>query len=137
MGSQANRWYSGQYSRWRIDEGVANGAATKRVVIGLVIFAICAPLTTYRATQLRLDPRACLGNLRSGETVEDLMASRDVPDVATLGSTLADQVAVLQANFDRLDAIADPTDEQNSERDHGSCAGKPTRRRPPHQRLYI
>ena len=116
MGSTANRWYYGQYNRWRIDHSVASGVAAKRVVIGLVIIAICAPLTTYRASQIRLDERACLAQVRSGETVEDLMARYQLPDATTLADTMTTEVAVLQAEFDRLDAIADPTDAQKAER---------------------
>ena len=116
MGSSANRWYYGQYNRWRINFAVPNGVAAKRVVIGLVIMAICAPLTTYRATQLRLDERACLTQVRTGETVEDLMARFSLPDVAALEAKLVADVATLQAEFDRLDAIADPTDAQKTER---------------------
>ncbi len=116
MGSQANRWYYGQYQKWRIDHSVAHGTAPKRVLIGLLIIAICAPLTIYRATQLRLDERACLNQVRMAETVEDLMLQFDLPDVGALGATLADRVTEAQATFDRLDALENPTDEQKTER---------------------
>ena len=116
MGSQANRWYYGQYNRWRIDHGVASGISARRVVIGLVIIAICAPLTTYRATQLRLDDRACLTQVRTGERVEDLLAAMGTTDANALLASLNEEVAALQAEFDRLDTLADPTSEQRSER---------------------
>ncbi len=116
MGSQANRWYYGQYTRWRIDHAVANGVAFKRVIIGLLIIAICAPLTTYRATQQRLDDRACLGHVRAGETVEDLMTRLGVSDVPTLTNTLYDEIDRVEAAFNQLDAIADPTSDQKAER---------------------
>ncbi len=116
MGSQANRWYYSQYHRWRIDHSVAHGVTGKRVLIGLVIMGICAPLTTYRATQLRLDDRACLTQVRMGEKVEDLMAKLNLPDIGALDTTLSSQVAELQSEFDRLDGLENPTDEQKSER---------------------
>ncbi len=116
MGSQANRWYYNQYQKWRIDHGVAHGVDAKRVVMGLVIIAICAPLTIYRATQIRLDERACLSQVRMGETVDDLMAELNLTDVADLQTSLSEDVARLQAEFDRLDALEDPTTEQKSER---------------------
>ncbi|MEM6587105.1 MAG: ABC transporter permease subunit [Pseudomonadota bacterium] len=116
MGSQANRWYYVQYTRWRIDHAVANGVMFKRVVIGLIIMAICAPLTTYRATQLRLDDRACLGQVRAGETVQELMARYNLNDLPALQQSIADEVVVLQTTFDRLDGLTDPTDAEKTER---------------------
>ncbi len=116
MGSQANRWYYSQYNRWRIDPGVANGVSLPRVMLGVFIIAVCAPLTTYRATQIRLDERACLAQVRLGETAEDLMAQYGLPDLDALSSALTDEVTVAQSAFDRLDALADPTNEQKSER---------------------
>ncbi len=116
VGSRANRWYYGQYNRWRINPSVASGVAVKRVILGLLIMAICAPLTVYRATQLRLDDRACMTQVRMGETVEDLMSAMKLPDPATLDTTLKDKLSVLQADFDRLDALENPTAEQKSQR---------------------
>ena len=116
MGSSANRWYYSQYNRWRIDHSVASGIESKRVIIGLLIMAICAPLTTYRATQQRLDDRACLGQVRAGETVDDLMAELGIVDIAALSNALDGQVAEAQARFDALDALENPTSEQRSER---------------------
>ncbi|MGR3511948.1 MAG: ABC transporter permease [Paracoccaceae bacterium] len=117
MGSQANRWYYGQYQRWRIDHATPNGVTVKRVLIGLVIIAICAPLTTYRATQLRLDERACFNQLRAAEAVE-LMLLR-YPGVSDIGGVLdavRGDISSRQAEFDRLDAIAERTDDQNAQR---------------------
>ncbi|MEM7376378.1 MAG: ABC transporter permease subunit [Pseudomonadota bacterium] len=116
MGSQANRWYYSQYHRWRIDEGVANGVAAQRVLTGVVIILICAPLTIYRSTQLRLDERECLTQVRTAETVQDLLGQYDSPDVATLDNTIGQEVARLQAEFERLDGLSDLTGEQKSER---------------------
>ena len=116
MGSQANRWYYNQYSRWRIDHAVAHGVVFKRVVIGLVIMAICAPLTTYRATQIRLDERACISQVRTAETVEDLLARYNVDDFASLERSVADEITVLQTAFDRLDGLENPSDAEKAER---------------------
>ncbi|MEM7521971.1 MAG: hypothetical protein AAF307_13180, partial [Pseudomonadota bacterium] len=73
MGTYANRWYFSQYARWRIDEAVPSGTVISRLIVGLVIIAIVAPLTTYRATQLRLDERACFNQLRAAESVDSLL----------------------------------------------------------------
>jgi len=108
-----DRYYT-QYTRWRIDAAVPSGTAVKRLVLGLVIVAICAPLTTYRATQLRLDERACLGQIRAGETVEDLMARLGAADLPTLGSALRADAATLQTRFDALSALENPTDEERA-----------------------
>ena len=89
MGSYANRWYYGQYTRWRINHDIAHGVSWRRVVIAVVIMAIVAPLTTYRATQLRLDESACLNHIRAGETVTDLLASYNVSDIPALSSTIS------------------------------------------------
>ncbi len=116
IGSRANRWYYKQYNRWRINPAVASGVAAKRVILGLVIMAICAPITTYRATQLRLDDRTCLNQVRAGETVEILLARLGVADVAALSAELQAQIGTAQAEFDRLDALDNLTDEQKTER---------------------
>ena len=116
MGSQANRWYYAQYSRWRIDHAVANGVTMKRVIIGLVIMAICAPLTTYRATQIRLDERACISQVRTAETVEILLERYYVTGLADLERSIADELTVLQSTFDRLDGLENPTDLEKAER---------------------
>ncbi|MGH1576575.1 ABC transporter permease [Planktotalea sp.] len=116
LASQANRWYYGQYNRWRIDSSVANGVTFKRVIIGLVILAICAPITTYRATQLRLDDRACLNQVRTGEQIEDMMQRFGLPNVEGLASAVDVELAAAQAEYDRLDSLETPTAEQKSER---------------------
>ena len=54
---------------------------------------------------MRLDDRACMTQVRMGETVEDLMSAMKLPDPATLDTTLKDKLSVLQADFDRLDAL--------------------------------
>ncbi|MBO9409453.1 ABC transporter permease subunit [Shimia sp. R9_1] len=116
MGSQANRWYYDQYNRWRIDPTVASGVTPKRLGMGLAIILICSPITTYRATQLRLDERACFNQIRAAESVESLMAQYQLPDVATLGTTVRADATAAQALYDQLDAISDRTAEQNTAR---------------------
>ncbi|MEM6386087.1 MAG: ABC transporter permease subunit [Pseudomonadota bacterium] len=114
MGSSANRWYYNQYSRWRTQQSLPNGISLKRIVIALVIIAMVAPLTTYRATQQRLDERACLNQIRAGETVEALYSQYGVASVADLLPILVEQRDDLQSQFSRLDAISDRTDAQNA-----------------------
>ena len=64
------------------------------------------PITTYRATQLRNDERACLNQLKAGETVEDLMIRYDAVDLASL-STLVDQsLQGSQSEYNRLDELS-------------------------------
>ena len=116
MASQANRWYYSQYNRWRIDEAVSNGIAAKRVILAVMILVICAPITTYRATQLRLDERACLNQVRAGETVQDLIAHYEVADVAALSLAVGSALSQAQGDFDRLDSLDNPTSAQKSER---------------------
>ncbi|MEL7097732.1 MAG: ABC transporter permease subunit [Pseudomonadota bacterium] len=116
MGSSANRWYYAQYQRWRIDHAVASGVQMRRLIIGLVIMAICAPLTIYRATEQRNDERACIGQILMGETVDDLVAQLGTTDIAAIQTGLQTEVAALQARFDALDALESPTSEQRSER---------------------
>ncbi|WP_299367712.1 ABC transporter permease subunit [uncultured Tateyamaria sp.] len=116
MGSSANRWYFSQYSRWRIDQAVPSGVDMKRLILGLVIVAIVAPLTTYRATQLRLDERACFNQMRAGEAVGQLMPSYGAADVTALLTSIDADIADMQTRFDALDAIDGRTEAQNAER---------------------
>jgi len=116
VATRANPWYYGQYARWRIRPEIANGVSWKRVLLGVLIIAIVAPLTTYRASQLRLDERACLNQIRAGETFTALTAQTGAADAASLLAQLRADVDDLAADKARLDAIADRTAEQNAER---------------------
>lgn len=124
LGSTANRWYYGQYARWRIDDAVPSGTVFKRLVLGLVVIAIVAPLTVYRATQLRLDERACFNQIRAAESVELLLTQFDVPDVAALGDSVRAAAVDAKARFDALDAISDRTDAQNTARGEARSAAR-------------
>ncbi|MEX0369859.1 MAG: ABC transporter permease [Tateyamaria sp.] len=128
MGSSANRWYYSQYARWRTDEGVPAGTVFKRLVLGLVIIAIVAPLTTYRATQLRLDERACFNQIRAAEGVEQLLARFDVTSLTDLRSAVDTAADTAQSRFDTLDAISDRTAEQNTERSAARSEARDLRR---------
>ena len=116
MGAQANRWYYAQYNRWRTIETIANGVALKRVILGIVIMAICVPITTYRATQLRNDDRACLNQLKAGETVEDLFKSYEVADIDTLSQRVAQSLAESEKSYTRLESLGELTAEQKSQK---------------------
>ena len=116
MGSSANRWYYAQYSRWRTDQNVAHGTDTRRIVTATVIMALVAPLTIYRATQQRQDERACLNQIRAGETVAALLISHGTGDVSELMPKLTKSVDDLTAELASLNAITDRTNDQNARR---------------------
>lgn len=113
MGRQANRWYFAQYNRWRVNARTASGISTRRIVLGLVILAICVPITTYRATQERLDKKACLTQLRSGETVQDLMAKSNAPSVDALATSMREAYQTALTEYERIDAK--PASERTAE----------------------
>lgn len=116
IGYQANRWYHNQYNRWRVIETVASGISVKRMSIAVLIMLICIPITTYRASQQRLDGRACLNQIKAGEKIQDLMTSFDMADLDSLRLTLEKEATTSQAEFDRLNALETLTNEQKSER---------------------
>ena len=128
MGSSANRWYYSQYARWRTDETVPAGTVFKRLVLGLVIIAIVAPLTTYRATQLRLDERACFNQIRAAEGVELLLTRFDAASLTDLRAAVDTAADAAQSRFDTLDAISDRTAEQNTERSAARSEARDLRR---------
>ena len=116
MGSYANRWYYGQYSRWRIIDTVSQGTSLRRVLLGVMILVICVPITTYRATQLRMDERACLNQTKADERVADLLIEYEVATISQLTGAMQGALAKDQAAFDRLEALDSLTAEQKSER---------------------
>ena len=116
MGSYANRWYYGQYSRWRIIDTVSQGTSLRRVLLGVMILVICVPITTYRATQLRMDERACLNQTKADERVADLLIEYEVATISQLTGVLQGALAKDQAAFDRLEALDSLTSEHKSER---------------------
>jgi len=116
LGGSANRWYYRQYSRWRIDQRIASGVDPRRLLLAGLILLIVSPLTIYRATQLRLDGRACLNLIRAGEETDALLLRTGAADAASLIAGLQVQHDDLSDGFARLDAIRDRTSEQNSRR---------------------
>ena len=128
MGAYANRWYYRQYMRWRINHDTAHGVSWKRVVVGVVILAIVAPLTAYRATQQRLDERACFNQIRAAESVEQLLAGYEGLDIASLGDAVRADADAAQARFERLDAIAERSSEQNALRSAARSEARDLRR---------
>ncbi len=72
MGVLADRIYYRQYFKWRIDRSRTSGTNSKRIVLGVLILALIAPLTLYRATQFVPDERSCIKltrQIQDGETV--------------------------------------------------------------------
>ena len=116
LGTRADRWYFSQYNRWRVDARVASGVVAKRLVIGTVIIAIIAPLTLYRSSQVRTDARACLNQVRAGETVASLLASRNTDSIDALLDTFSGQISDLEARNSALAALDTLTDDQRAER---------------------
>jgi len=95
---------------------VANGINLRRLILGIVIIALVAPLTLYRATQTRQDPRQCLNQIRSGETAATLMEQYGQPDITSLVATLDTQIDALSARTAALDALETLTNEQKAEK---------------------
>jgi len=116
LGSRADKWYYSQYSRWRIRPDVAHGISWGRVGIAAGIMALIVPLTAYRASELRLDERACINQIRAGETFATLMAQNQTADAAALVALLQADVDRLSIERGRLDGIAERTAEQNAQR---------------------
>ena len=115
-GSTANRMYFSQYSRWRINNAVPSGVSMNRLIVGIVVIAIIAPLTTYRATQLRLDERACFNQIRAAEAAEGLLVSFDASSIDDVQARLSAEIATREARMSELEALAEMTDEQRAER---------------------
>ena len=114
MGTSANRWYYGQYNRWRINEAVPNGVDMRRVGLGILVLLVICPLTFYRATQQRLDERACLNQVRAAEGVNALLAQYDVADVNALLPAIEELRGTLNGELVALEALDELTDEQRA-----------------------
>ena len=114
MGMSADRWYYRQYSRWRIDENVSRGLLPKRVVLAVCIMLIVLPLTFYRATQQRLDERACFNQIRAAESAQLLLAHYGASNTSDLVDRIAAAQQKLAAERQGLQAIQDPSSEQKS-----------------------
>ncbi len=116
MGSVANSWYYGQYSRWRINSSVASGISVNRVITASLIIALVAPLTFYRASQQRLDERACLSQIRAGEEVDRLYSVHGVNTVDELLPVLAAEQDRLATRLGAIEALSELSNEQKTER---------------------
>ncbi|MEM7717563.1 MAG: ABC transporter permease subunit [Pseudomonadota bacterium] len=116
MGSVANPWYYKQYSRWRIDRAVPSGISLQRVGIAVAIMLIVAPLTFYRATQQRLDERACFNQMRAGEDVQALLSANSLTTPNDLLPILETTRSELVTRRGTLEALETLTDEQRAER---------------------
>ena len=116
IGYHANRWYHRQYNRWRVIETVSSNVSARRVAIAIMVMLICVPITTYRASQSRLDGRACLNQTKAGEKIQDLLASTGAGDIGSLRLSLETDFAKAQSEFNRLEALDTLTDEQKTAR---------------------
>lgn len=112
VSAYANRWYYGQYSRWRINDAVPHGVDTRRVILGAVIIALTVPLTLYRSTEQRLDERVCFNQIRAAEGTETLMASYGAASPDDLIAQINAQRGTLETERTALAAIGDPSAEQ-------------------------
>ena len=116
IGYHANRWYHRQYNRWRVIETVSSNVSARRVAIAIMVMLICVPITTYRASQSRLDGRACLNQTKAGEKIQDLLASTGAGDIGSLRLSLETDFAKAQSEFNRLELLDTLTDEQKTAR---------------------
>ncbi|WP_424980575.1 ABC transporter permease [Leisingera sp. S232] len=69
----ADRFYSAQYEKWRIDRRVNSGLVASRLLIALLISLLILPLLLYRTTQFAPEERSCIRQDRAiakGEHVE-------------------------------------------------------------------
>ena len=114
VASYANRWYYGQYSRWRIDQSVPSGVEARRVGLAAMLLLAIVPITLYRATQQRLDERACFNQVKAIEGIGALFETYDTQDLARIATAIADKRDALAAEKARLSDLAAPTDAQKS-----------------------
>lgn len=68
----ADRVYFLQYNSWRIDRTKPYGSQASRLVVALLIVAMIAPVTLYRASQFAPDKRTCLKQDRALQKGEDV-----------------------------------------------------------------
>ena len=113
-GSYANRWYYRQYGKWRIDGAIPSGVDMRRVGIAALILLGMVPLTLYRATEQRLDERACFNQVRAIEGVERLFVDYDTQDTAAILTQLVEAQGVLDTEKGRIDAIENQSSEQKA-----------------------
>lgn len=64
----ADRVYSAQYGRWRVNRAVSSGICTSRLLLCAMITLLIVPMMIYRATQFAPDERSCL---RQAEAVAE------------------------------------------------------------------
>ena len=81
--------------------------------LAIMILAICVPITIISRLTASVDERACLNQVRAGETVQDLISRFEVDDGA-LSLTLGNELNQAQADFARLDSLDNPTSAQKS-----------------------
>ncbi|MEM7070210.1 MAG: betaine/proline/choline family ABC transporter ATP-binding protein [Pseudomonadota bacterium] len=111
----ADRLYYAQYSRWRIKDGIRHGVSFKRALIAGLIIALIVPITTYRATQQRLDERACLNQIRAAEAVNLMLVNFNLSNHQDLGFQLNTQHQTLKAKIDTLNNLSNRTQAQTKE----------------------
>ncbi|MEM7206739.1 MAG: ABC transporter permease subunit [Pseudomonadota bacterium] len=68
----ADRMYSRQYDRWRVNHEINSGIEPGRLLIAAIVATLIVPLMIYRSTQFAPDERACIKQDRAiskGEVV--------------------------------------------------------------------
>ena len=114
VGTYADRWYFKQYSRWRIDNSIPSGRESSRVMVAVAVFLFMVPITLYRATQQRLDERACFNQDRAIESTEQLFGIYQTTDAALIVADLVRLQDALGVERDTLKALDTRTDRQNA-----------------------
>ncbi|MEL7344699.1 MAG: ABC transporter permease subunit [Pseudomonadota bacterium] len=114
LGAMADRLYYRQYAKWRIDVTTPNGWDLRRCVLACMILVFCVPLTLYRATQQRLDDRACFNQLRAGESALQLQAKYGITDTDALIAAITAAQGEVTTERGRLTALDAPTDDQRA-----------------------
>ena len=68
----ADRFYAGQYDKWRVDRSVNSGFESSRLVLAGLVFLLIVPLMLYRTTQFAPDERTCIRQDRAVSAGEDV-----------------------------------------------------------------
>lgn len=80
----ADRFYSNQYARWRIDPVTPSNFVLSRIIIVAIVTALIMPLMIYRSSQFAPEERACI---KQGRLIEqgEQVPFKDRFDCAVIG----------------------------------------------------